>query len=541
MAQFYTLEEAARALGMSPEELKAKAQSRDIRAFLDSGSWRFRVADIDELARRRGMGSDPDLALSDIEMAPSGRDPLSDSVEIDLSEFQLGVTTPAEGRKSDQPTSRVSDDDILLDDLNLPPQQMSNSSSTIIGMEPSGKRPSDSDVRLVPDESKDSSDSDVRLAPSGTPEPNLKRSESDVTLVSDDSGSTPGITDLFKTTPQPEGKRRGSSQEVPTRRGSGSGSSDFDLGASRPADAASEPDSGSDLISALQPDSGSDFELQPESGSDFELSALDASDDFDVQPTQLKPSDSDVTAAEPAASGINLGRPSDSGISLQNVGGLGLHEDHESIELAPIEDDAVAAPPKKPAAPAKKDKADLSKTALPIKGGKDLFEDTDFEVDALDSGQVDDKTMQLDAASDFELEDDADSGSQVFALDEDDVDQSAATAMAPAVRDDEDEDMGPPSVESSADELDAWGDELGAAGVGAGAAAAAAAVASPALTSAGPQAEWGGLWVGLLGFATFLTLMLAFISFDLVRNQYEWRSDTPASGLVRMIADTFGG
>ena len=34
MAQFYTLEEAARVLGMSPEELKSKAQHREIRAFL---------------------------------------------------------------------------------------------------------------------------------------------------------------------------------------------------------------------------------------------------------------------------------------------------------------------------------------------------------------------------------------------------------------------------------------------------------------------------------------------------------------------------
>ena len=33
MAQFYTLEEAARVLGMSAEDLKAKAQSREVRAF----------------------------------------------------------------------------------------------------------------------------------------------------------------------------------------------------------------------------------------------------------------------------------------------------------------------------------------------------------------------------------------------------------------------------------------------------------------------------------------------------------------------------
>lgn len=536
MAQFYTLEEAAGVLGMNPDELKSKAQSREIRAFLDSGSWRFRVADVDELARRRGMGSDPDLSLSDLDLMTPGGNSLSDSVEIDLSEFQLGVTTPAESAmRGTTPLQRVSDDDILLDDLSLPVVPPSNSSSTIIGMESLGKRPSDSDVRLVPNSSKGSSDSDVRLAPSGTPEPNLKRSESDVTLVSDDSGMIPGITELFKTASKTG--EQGSSQEVKAKRKAATGSSDFEL---TPGSSSGESDGSSGVIEALQPDSGSDFELNPESGSDFELSALDGSGDFDVTPVGIKPSDSDVTAAEPAASGINLGRPSDSGINLQSVGGLGLGE-HDSIELAPLEeDDAKPAPPKAPRK--EKEKIDLSATALPIKAGKDLFEDTDFEVDALDSGQVDDRTMQIDAASDFELEDDSDSGSQVFALDEDDVDQNAATAMAPAVRDDDDEGMGEASVDSGSDELEDWGADVGSAAAGAavGAAAASAVVASPALTSSAPAADWGGLWVGLLGFATVLSLILALVSMDLVRNQYEWRNDTPASGMVRAIAEAVG-
>ena len=92
MAQFYTLEEAARVLGLSSEDLKSKAQHREIRAFLDGGSWRFRVVDIDELARRRGLGSDAELHLSDLEVpAASGGENLDD---LDLSEFQLGVAKP---------------------------------------------------------------------------------------------------------------------------------------------------------------------------------------------------------------------------------------------------------------------------------------------------------------------------------------------------------------------------------------------------------------------------------------------------------------
>src|SRR4051812_347759 len=100
MAEFYTLEEAARVLGMSADELKLKAQQRDVRAFLDGGSWRFRVADVDELARRRGMGSDPDLSLSDLDLAVPGHSDSGD-LDIDLSEFQLGVAKPDTQRSAE--------------------------------------------------------------------------------------------------------------------------------------------------------------------------------------------------------------------------------------------------------------------------------------------------------------------------------------------------------------------------------------------------------------------------------------------------------
>ena len=127
MAQFYTLEEAARVLGMNPEELKVKAQQREVRAFMDSGSWRFRVADIDELARRRGLGSDPDLSLSDFD-----QDSVTGS-DFDLSEFQLGVAKDGSSiAKTPSPGS--GQHDILADDMKVPPDPLTSSSSTIIGM-----------------------------------------------------------------------------------------------------------------------------------------------------------------------------------------------------------------------------------------------------------------------------------------------------------------------------------------------------------------------------------------------------------------------
>ena len=64
---YYTLDEAARILGMDAERLNQMAQRREIRAFADRGTWRFRTQDIEEMARRLGMGSNPDLQLGEVE------------------------------------------------------------------------------------------------------------------------------------------------------------------------------------------------------------------------------------------------------------------------------------------------------------------------------------------------------------------------------------------------------------------------------------------------------------------------------------------
>jgi hypothetical protein len=506
MPQFYTLEEAARVLGMNPEELKAKAQHREVRAFMDSGSWRFRVADVDELARRRGMGSDPDLSLSDLDLVAH---PESGSEgELNLSEYQLGVANPDLGPPSAQVSASSSEADVQFDDLSLPPPPLTSSSSTIIGMESSGKLPSDSDVRLVPDNvAKSASDSDVRLARTQEHVP----SDSDVTLVSDDEGVVPGSSDNFPVSgPGDTAVRRnallGSSEEV----------------------TAAQPDSDSDF--ELTPSSVIDA-LQPESGSDFELTALDASDEFEATPLH-GPSDSDVTAAEPAASGINLARPSDSGINLQGVGGIGLGQ-ADSIELAPIEEGDP-----KPRASEKLSKPSPGATpvrpakAAPAKPEKDIFEDTDFEVDALESDQHD-QTVQLEASSDYDLEEDSDSGSEVFAVDEEEVDQNAATAMAPGVLDEDEgeEDFGEGEGTEAPSSWDVESESREAR-------AAAPAMLAPG----GASAEWGGPWVIMLGVATLFILLLSFVSMDLVRNLYDFRGSTPvASGMVKGISDLMGG
>jgi hypothetical protein len=532
MAQFYTLEEAARVLGMSSDELKSKAQHREIRAFLDGGSWRFRVVDIDEMARRRGLGSDAELHLSDLEVPAAT--PAENADDLDLSEFQFGVAppdlapetmdisalaAPAGGKITPEGSS---EHDILFDDLSVPPNPVTGSSSVIIGMQSSGKLPSDSDVRLVPDNVKGSSDSDVRLA---SPDPEYRAtSDSDVTLIKEDTADHGFLTPTSGSgdTAVRSSPMVGSSAEVPAAESD----SDFELNPS------------SDLVDVLQ----------PESGSDFELSALDASDEFETTP--LRPSDSDVTAADPNLSGINLSRPSDSGINLQGAGAFDLGH-HDSIELAPISDDELksfksdvsaktpvpkAAPGKTPppgkAGPAKPKKS-MAATPPPAvkKGEKDIFDDTDFEVDVpLSEEDSDDKTVQLEAVSDFDLED-SDSGSEVFAIDEEDVDQNAATAMAPsAFAEDEEEDDGFEAAVSS-EMTSAWS---------AGEESPSGTPAPAMVISREAAPEWGGLWVGLLGATAVFLLFASFIAFDLMRNLYDFNDTPVASGLVRTIAGMFG-
>ena len=545
MAQFISLEQAARMLGMSPEELKGKAQHREIRAFQDGGSWQFRESDVVEYQRKLGLGSNPDLSLSDLDLDIPGD---SDS-DVDLSDFQLDAV--GSGEK-----------DVLLDDMAVPPE-ITGSSSTIIGMKPTGKQPSDSDVKLLPHESgRSASDSDVRLLPNAPRKDDLDR-----TLVAEDTGELP----VFKPDAGKGAGKGGAKGGKPAPAQAGG----FDPGETTLRPSPLLGSSGEMPVSPTE-DSDSDFELtpssvidalQPDSGSDFELTALDGSEEFEAtSPAPRTPSDSDVTGSSASSSGVNLGRPSDSGINL--LKGAFDMASADSIELAPIDNEkspggssvrsktpspGKSTPPK--AAPKPKAKpepqSDPGATALPIRKGpeKDIFEDTDFEVDAIETPGKEDRTMQLEATSDFDI-DEGDSGSEVFALDEDDVDKNAATAMSAAPEFDDMEAEATSSEEEAAvagrpsarREQSGWGsvaDEDVSGAAAAASAAPAGRAASPVLgAAAGP--EWGTPWVVLLGIGALLTLLGGFVAMDLVSNFNEFRADGPASGLVKAIAGLFG-
>ena len=198
--KYLTLEEAARQLGMAPDELVRLRERSEIRGFADRGTWKFRSEDVDEFARSRDADSSPDVPIIDDATArkaaggdsgmrkgsSSGRfNKTSDSdVRLLLDETlvpggkesdpdvvlsQLG-TGDSDVRLSDDAGGLVdsaSDSDVKL---------ISTSSEDVLPSDDASSDASDSDVKLVSADS----DSDVRLA---KPEAKAPGSDSDVRLV----------------------------------------------------------------------------------------------------------------------------------------------------------------------------------------------------------------------------------------------------------------------------------------------------------------------------------------------------------------------
>src|SRR3954454_16397123 len=77
MVQYYTLEEASKILQTPPERLKEMARKNELRAFQDRGTLRFRAQEVDEMARSRGLGSEPELQLGEPPPTQRGKGPAS--------------------------------------------------------------------------------------------------------------------------------------------------------------------------------------------------------------------------------------------------------------------------------------------------------------------------------------------------------------------------------------------------------------------------------------------------------------------------------
>src|SRR5919204_196823 len=118
MVNYYTLEEAARVLQTTPDKLREMANRKEIRAFQDRGTLRFRSQEINEMARAQGLGSDPELQPRETPPAKGGAGRPTvhvpqERIDLDLEddsdeEVPLGKEKPAKGSSSGsgQPSPR---------------------------------------------------------------------------------------------------------------------------------------------------------------------------------------------------------------------------------------------------------------------------------------------------------------------------------------------------------------------------------------------------------------------------------------------------
>jgi excisionase family DNA binding protein len=165
MAQgYYTLEESANVLGISPDDLKQLARKENIRHFQDGGTWRFRIQDIQELVRRRTDGSDlelPGVQSSSPADSPVPRGPKPQKPSDDVFGFSLA------SEEAEDAAVHVGED-ISLD---KPSSSGSGKKSSSAKRQAQAQAGSDSDVRLVADGSDISfrmkPDSDVKVPSDG--------------------------------------------------------------------------------------------------------------------------------------------------------------------------------------------------------------------------------------------------------------------------------------------------------------------------------------------------------------------------------------
>jgi excisionase family DNA binding protein len=409
MQQYYTLEQAAQILRINPEQLKEMARKKEIRAFQDRTGWRFRAQEIDELARAKGFGSDPELPLGEAVKGKAGdsggNEVFNFSLEPDESdEVPLGKEPTASdkgsrpgsgarktGTSKSPPPKASSDSDVRLvldggdvsyggeSGSKAPASKGPVSPAPKVGSSKSRAAPpvqDDSGVRIVPLDQP--SDSDVKVVPASPHDStvsqsgknlNKKKSDSDIRIEEVARGSKKDemVTeeiDLDAEQRRMEAARSkaprqrpkpGSSPALPTT--SPFELSEHDMDVTRPA---------------VPPAAKAKGKSETESSSDFELKPLtDSSSPIEGSSGEmpLPMGDDEVNLGEmtggKGASGISLQDPADSGISL---------------EPEPSGEDVPAAPQK---------------------GQAETDSSSDFELSVEGEGAASSPTT--DSSSDFEL------------------------------------------------------------------------------------------------------------------------------------------
>lgn len=528
MAQgFYTLEEAAERLGMAAHELNLMVQRREVRGFQDRGTWRFRTQDIEELARRRGRASDPDLQLRDSKAPQPPPPPAGDVFPFELDkgdEQDFGTdifsvaAEPARTPPGSDSDVRLVPDGSKLDLKTVEPRAEGKPSSSA-----KLKPDSDSDVKLVDvsggddvvpigSEDRPQSDSDVRLDAGDSKhaqDSGVKLGSKPGAALSDDTLLIGEIN--LEAAPSKSGRRKPPKTSA--------------LDRTEPADAQARDrspltdSSDLDLTPAGEKSSG----RSPLESSSEELT-LDSSGELNVASGKARP------AAPP-------GSPVDSDISLEESG-----SDEISFELS-VEDSEAGHTTPKPGAVKKLDSSSEFELTLDDEGLAPLeAEQSDTELlqtnltlepegkkpaakkkkgDSELELKIDDSATDLES-SDFELaiEDQTATEGEEVVIDED-IGEGDETTIRPML---DDEGMEELLIEGEEGLLIDEAEEVDQE------AATQAALASIAAANASPP-SWGA-WSLIHVPTTFLLVVVGFLLFEMMRSILGYTQPNQPAGMV---------
>jgi excisionase family DNA binding protein len=477
--KYLSLEEAAARLGVTRDELVRMREHGEVRGFADRGTWKFRVEDVEDLARSRQADSSPDVPL------------LADD---------SGPLIVGERGQSRSDSSTILADDAAAGGEDLGEQP------TVIRKKGDVQKTSDSDVKLAGDLS--DSDSDVRLVSErkGKPKPT---SDSDVKLIGADSDSEitlaaedgMGSDSDVRLVPEPASKQ-GSDSDVQL------------IDHKQAADDSSDSDvaliGGSDSAVALDLDRGAQASVLSDDGGSVldtgDSSMLLADSGISLESgsgVALRP-DSSIKLAD--EEGITLA-PSESGISLEAVGdsGISLEDSDEFAGTVPM----MNALPH--------DSVEETKFEIPSLGD----DDSAFDLQAGGSGE-ETSVLELQDSGETTLDD------AVFDLDEGEGAEAEAAdelEVAPDVLGEDDE----------LEELDVFDADEGLFEESGASQEFAAPIAGRAVAL---EQEWSGGLVAGLAVSTVLLLLATIVSFDLIRTMWSWHDATPVSSTLLKM---FGG
>jgi hypothetical protein len=505
MAQgYYTLDEAAKILGITSEKLTKLTQDpgwlKKVHAFRDQKVMRFRSQDIDALAGQGGVGGaqSKDPGVFDF--------PMPDSSQVGIGHEPLG--------------------------------QGSSSTPKVAGQ---GKK-MDSDVHLVlegEDEFNPASDSGIRKDSGSSSKSDVKLGvmpESSGGSKPDSGSSSKSGSGVRKKTMIPPGSRvdspvrlvpMSSSEDVEAiQHEAGRGAdSDVALGGSHPS-GVGERGHFEVAEDRPRPDSDESTEL------DLSAEDIQMAHGEDVSLGELTPKDKIKGAS--GTSGLQMHSPADSGVDLEKAGEPDESEFELSLEAS---DHGKGHGPKTPAAAEPEGSSEFELTLedsgklAPLEeegGDKDIFE-SDFDMPALEeesgSEAVALDESDTDSSSDFDLalnEEDAaaegESGSQVVTLDEEEADEAAATVARPRPKAAEGEE---------AEEID---ELLGKEAEEEEAMAAAAAAPT----------DWGLVPAIVMTPAVLIMIFVGLMSFELLHSMWGYKQPSKASGpITEFFVNTF--